>query len=253
MSKRLRWTALSIAALLIMALLVLSTRMLMEPERAWRYRQWFGGSGEPELGRYFRETTGHHLRVESQLAAGSVLLFGDSHIQGMAVSEVAPRAVNFGIGMDTSLGLLMRLPYHPSREQAAAIIIEIGGNDWRWRDDAAIVANLRAGLDLIPASVPVLLNAVLPIHADQPQAATRNARVKALNAQLRALCSQRQHCEFLDIQALFASADDSLSDAYSQRDGLHLNVFGYQRWTALLREALCRHGVAGSCERVSLP
>ncbi|MFN4292354.1 MAG: GDSL-type esterase/lipase family protein [Permianibacter sp.] len=253
MSKHFCWTMISIAALLIMTLLVLSTRMLMEPERAWRYRQWFGGSGEPELGRYFRETTGHHLRVEPQLAEGSVLLFGDSHIQGMAVSEVAPRAVNFGIGMDTSRGLLMRLPYHPSREQAAAVIIEIGGNDWRWRDDAAIVANLRAALDLIPASVPVLLNAVLPVHAAQPQASVRNTRVSALNAQLSALCRQRQHCEFLDIQALFASADGSLSDAYSQRDGLHLNVFGYLRWTALLRESLCRHGVAGSCLRVSLP
>ena len=253
MSRGLRWLFIIAALLLMLGLLLLSTRMLIEPERAWRYRQWFGGTGEPELGRYFRETTGHHLRVESQLTPGAVLMFGDSHIQGLAVAEVAPRAVNFGIGMDTSLGLLMRLPYHASREQAAAIVIEIGGNDWRWRDDATIVANLRATLELIPTSVPVLLNAVLPIHAEQPQAALRNARVSALNAQLQAECRQRVACEFLDIQTVFAAADGSLSTAYSQRDGLHLNVFGYQRWTVLLRQALCRHGVAGSCELASLP
>ena len=50
-----------------------------------------------------------HLRQDTFVPRGSILFFGDSITEMLCASAIADKAENFGIGGDTTLGLLHRL------------------------------------------------------------------------------------------------------------------------------------------------
>ena len=62
--------------------------------------------------------------------------------RAMRVTEVAARGINYGIGGDTTEGVLARLPEYNSLGRAAAVVLAIGDNDLqRGLSEAEIIAN----------------------------------------------------------------------------------------------------------------
>src|SRR5262245_21550491 len=60
----------------------------------------------------YQQIQAFQIKVDGNVPDGSVLFFGDSLVQGLCVVAVTPNAVNFGIGGDTTAGLLDRLPHY---------------------------------------------------------------------------------------------------------------------------------------------
>ena len=116
-------------------------------------------------------------RVDEQLSADSVIFIGDSLIQGLAVSEIAPNSVNYGIGADTTLGVLTRLGFYKSLSRARIIFIMIGLNDLKRRSNAEIITNYQKILEAMPKDRAVIIGAILPVDEKVSQVGSRNKRI----------------------------------------------------------------------------
>ena len=59
--------------------------------------------------------------MDGLIPEGATIFIGDSITQGLATSAVSNQSVNYGIGSDTTLGVLKRLPYYNSMNSAKAV------------------------------------------------------------------------------------------------------------------------------------
>src|ERR1700743_2784823 len=102
------------------------------------------GLGNPYQRWFYHQNVAFHRRVDVCVPDRAVLFLGDSFIQGLCVAEAADHGINYGIGGDTTEGLLSRLSVYASLARARAAVIAIGDNDLRrGRTEAEIVANYR--------------------------------------------------------------------------------------------------------------
>ncbi|MEZ5727932.1 MAG: GDSL-type esterase/lipase family protein [Burkholderiaceae bacterium] len=176
---------------------------------------------------------------------GAVIFLGDSMVQGLATAAVAPLGVNYGIGGETTEGLLRRLPRYHSLARAAGIVIASGVNDLSIPDESTTEANIARILDALPPGVPVVLSAILPLDsAARAGYASGNARIERVNARLRALAAVRARVRFADVPGNMRAPDGRLLARLHDGDGLHLNAAGYAKWIAALRMA---------CELAGIP
>lgn len=196
----------------------------------------------PELSHGFYESVGFHQKIDQNLPAGSILFIGDSHVQGLAVTAVTPLGVNFGIGHDTTLGVLHRLPLYSSVKETRAVVLAIGFNDLRRRNNAAIIKNISQILEQIPPGVPVLLCGIMPVDEEPRNLAGYNARILLLNEQLAHLEALRSKTLFLNPTPILANKTGSLPSTLHSGDGIHLNSPGYERWIAALVGGLAALG-----------
>lgn len=193
-----------------------------------------------ELTPHYHQMTAFLSRVDKNLPEGVILFIGDSLIQGMAVTAVTPGAVNFGIGSDTTLGVLKRIQGYRSLASAKLVVLAIGVNDLRHRENSAIVENLAAILNLMPDHTPVIVNAVLPVDEPRLGKPGFNDRIRALNAKLEVLVNRRQNTQFLDIGAALIDESGMLAGQRHIGDGLHLSQSGYDLWIAALKTAVVK-------------
>lgn len=210
------------------------------PRRVAEHFGWLGDA-EVELTPFYWRTLKYQHRVTQNTLPGTVHFIGDSFVQGLAVSAVATPAVNFGIGGDTTLGMLRRIPEYPSLRSARAVVLAGGYNDlWR-HDDDYIVANYRRILAALPKGVPVVLTALFPVNERiEPALAGKNRRIAGLNRRLAALCGGWPGCHFLDIGDRLRDGDGQLAAPYQAGDGLHLVGEGNAIWIRALRAVLTR-------------
>ena len=177
------------------------------------------------------------LRVDSCVPPSSVLFFGDSITEGLCVSAVTEAGINFGIGSDTTLGLLRRIPRYHSLSQARAVVLAVGANDIERRSNEEIVENMRKIAALIPRQIPVVVSAVLPVD-ENSQRNRRNDRIEELNRLLKDYCSSRQYCLFVDSGAKLKDSSGNLAPRYHIGDGVHLSREGYFVWIDDLKKTL---------------
>jgi lysophospholipase L1-like esterase len=199
-------------------------------------------STQSELTPFYRRMLEHHKRMDNRVPDGAVLFIGDSIVQGLYVEAVASPAANYGIGGDTTVGVLRRLPGYASLHRAGAAVIAVGVNDFGRRGNDAIVQNWAAILDALPPRLPVIVSAVLPVdeHASQAMRGW-NSRIRALNTSLQSLCRTRtDHCLYVDAGQSLADPEGGLSARYHEGDGLHLNAAGYDVWIRELKTAVQR-------------
>src|SRR5450432_2394781 len=78
---------------------------------------------------FYEERLAAHLLTDRVVPAGAVVFVGDRQVQGLDVASVASVAVNYGIGGDTTVGVLRRLPLYASLTRARAVVLEVGTND----------------------------------------------------------------------------------------------------------------------------
>lgn len=188
---------------------------------------------------HYHAMLGYHAAQDPQVPDGAVIFIGDSLTQGLLVSEVTPRGVNYGIGGDNVAGALQRVPRYKSLAKASAVVLAIGINDLPWRDDDRVLADYERLLAAIPKGPRVIVSALLPVASPTeaiklPDAPTRLA---SFNARLRALAEARG-AFFLDAGPALADATGALRSDYHGGDGLHLNAAGYAIWASHLRQAV---------------
>ncbi|MDA8141681.1 MAG: GDSL-type esterase/lipase family protein [Desulfobacteraceae bacterium] len=195
---------------------------------------------DPEITQYYSTLVAFHERVDANTPDGAIIFIGDSGIQGLCVSAVANPAVNFGIGSDTTAGVLMRLPKYQSLERAGAVVISIGGNDLRRRGDEEILKNYSAIIAALPPHRPLVFKAILPVDENaQADLPGRNARARELNGRLKTLCeTQSQKCLYFDPSSKFADASGNLRRDLHIGDGIHLNAAGYAILITELKEVV---------------
>ncbi|HXA69202.1 MAG TPA: GDSL-type esterase/lipase family protein [Stellaceae bacterium] len=177
------------------------------------------------------------LVADSAAPEGAVVLLGDSILEGLDATAVASGALNFGIGGDTSGGLLSRIGGYTSLAKAHAVFLEIGINDLLHVTGDDVVANYRRILAALPTQPRLYLIGILPIDDGAFAAAygklASNAEIARVNAAIRELCRGRANC--IPLQPFGAG---SLPAGYHSGDGLHLSEAGYRVLADALKAAL---------------
>ena len=181
----------------------------------------------------------YHKRMDGNVPNGAVIFIGDSITQGLCVSAVVPLSVNYGIGGDTSDGVLKRLPEYKSLDRASVIVIAIGVNDMGRSRNEDILTNYRAIIQNIPEKVPVVFSAVLPIDQNgKKHLPRRNQRIRRLNEELKKLCATSARLFFVDAGPLLIDKDGNISDEFQDGDNIHLNSMGNSIWIRELKKTI---------------
>jgi len=152
-------------------------------------------------------------------------------------------SLNFGIGGDTTEGLLARIPFYPGIKRAEIAVIEIGINDLiRDVPMETIVQNYRKILEMIPAATSVIICAVFPVEElrNPKKFSGLNRRVQSLNKTLQALALARPATGFLPVPSALLAGDRVLLPCMHIGNGLHLNEKSYAICASEMDAALKR-------------
>ncbi|MCX6865802.1 MAG: GDSL-type esterase/lipase family protein [Verrucomicrobia bacterium] len=195
-----------------------------------------GNTHSEELTKHFRYMRAYHSRSAAIVPEGSVFFIGDSIIQGLCVDAVIQPAVNYGIGGDTTMGVLERMGDY-AFGRASAVVLSIGGNDLKYRDPEAVVANMEKIIARIDPHIPVIVSAV-PLADEDLCASLRdlNATITRLNSLLQQLTVNSPRLSFVDHSNL--TQNGQLRRNLHIGDGMHPNNEGNRILAANLRMAI---------------
>jgi lysophospholipase L1-like esterase len=245
----LRRAGLIALAVYVLCLHLVLASAILEPAWLSRARQAVRGtSGETwRPTQFWAEMIAAHRRVDGSADTGSVLVFGDSLVQGMNVNEVAENAINYGIGGDLIEGLTRRLPVYRSWSRARAVVVAIGTNDLAAHEAAAATADYERLSERVSRTVPLVMSAVLPVDERIPGCCDRfrtNGEIRKLNEGIERICAARPDCLFVDPTADLVDASGNLRPEFHEGDGLHLSPAGYRPWVSALRDAVAKAAAA---------
>ena len=198
---------------------------------------------EPELTEHYHRMVNYHRSIDPLVSAGTIVFIGDSHLQALHTEAVASPSVNYGIGNDTTHGVLLRIPSYPSLDHAAAIVLAIGFNDLRHRSNEEILSQFAKIIDALPPDVPIILNGILPVGKKiSPRWLPGPPdRITKLNRDLAALAQRERRITFLDPGPALADPGGHLKPTYHLGDEVHLSEAGKRRWIKALQTALAPH------------
>lgn len=193
-----------------------------------------------ELTNFYKEMVRYHSRVDGNVKEGSVIFIGDSLIQGLCVSAVSPLSVNYGIGNDTTFGMMQRIGTYESINKASAVVVCIGINDIKFRSDEDIISNYLYIINLIPRSVPLIINGIFPIDTSNIAGDVDIVlyRIKNINMNLESFSKNTNNLFYVDISDRLADAQGRLAAEFHNGDGIHLNAKGNAIWIEHLKGTL---------------
>jgi len=198
-----------------------------------------GVTKPPEFNEYFKETLIYQQRMDASIPDNAVIFIGDSITQSLAVSAVAPISVNYGIGSDTTVGVLKRLPsYKNSIKRAKAVVITVGLSDLSKRSHDEIIQNFQKIINSIPRNITIIFNAVFPVDERIENNAGLNQKIRQLNTELKVLMKLRPNLFFINSGDKLRDTDNNLSNKYHTGDGIHLNPAAYKIWITDLKATL---------------
>jgi lysophospholipase L1-like esterase len=187
---------------------------------------------------FYSQMVAFHRRIDGCVPEHAILFIGDSSIQGMCVTEVAARGINYGIGGDTTEGVLARLPEYKSLGRASAVVLAVGDNDLqRGLSEAEIIANYGKILLQLPEKISVMVCSLAP-YVRGPKGEQLNPRIAKLNDAIRQVCASRPDCHFIDLNEALNDSQGFLRPEYADADGAHLNSSGYRVCIEKLRKHL---------------
>jgi lysophospholipase L1-like esterase len=196
-------------------------------------------SGKPhpeELSKHFRNMRAYHSRSTAIVPEGSVFFIGDSMIQGLCVDAVIQPSVNYGIGGDTTVGVMERMGDY-AFERATAVVLCIGGNDLTYRAPEVVVANMEKIIARIDSRLPVIISSV-PLVDEGARDILRgqNTSTSKLNTLLQHLAARSPRLAFVDHSNL--THRGQLRPDLHIGDGIHPNNEGNRILAANLRIAV---------------
>ena len=175
---------------------------------------------------FFNIILSYHSRMDDNVPDGAVVFIGDSITQALCVSAIAPVSVNYGIGGDTTFGVLQRLPTYRSIFRASAVVFAVGINEMNYRSNDKILCNYSTIAESVPKNIPVIFSAVLPTDESVCKKDISNDCIKALNADLEAITLELENLFFVNAGPLLIDSQGNLADEFHVGDGLHLNPKG---------------------------
>ena len=192
----------------------------------------------PEITHFYDKMLGSHLQLDGSVENDSVIFLGDSITQGLNVAAVTNQAINYGIGMDTSYGLLKRVSQYKSLTKASTVVIAIGINDLIRvnRRPVDVLKNYEAILESLPSEANVIMQAVFPVDETKDFAGA-NAKIIQLNGMLKTLAKEQGHT-FVNLHERYLSNGGNLKGFLHIGDGLHLSSEGYKLWITALNKTL---------------
>ncbi|WP_026377130.1 SGNH/GDSL hydrolase family protein [Aestuariibacter salexigens] len=195
-------------------------------------RDYLGGHA-PELSDAYYHHVGFQARMSANISADGFLFIGDSHVQGLAVPEITRGAYNFGIGGDTTEGVIRRLQHHSINPARGAFLL-IGFNDLNRRTDNEIAENIERIIETAGNLDKLLLCSLLPTSPLFENSEEYNKRIGNINDALKQISQKYTHVHYVD--AFSALSDgEQLLDKFSSKDGIHLNPNGNKALINLLR------------------
>ncbi len=173
-----------------------------------------------------------------------LVFVGDSITEGWGNNAVwqkhYPKAVNLGIGGDTTQNVLWRLENGEADGLAPkAVVVLIGTNNFGLHGDQpkdvarGVIAVVRTIRRKLPKA-KVLLLGIFPRDAN-PNAGIRES-VRKVNAEIAAL-DDRKTVRFLDLGAKLLAPDGSIAKEIMP-DALHLSEKGYAIWAESMNPLL---------------
>lgn len=192
-----------------------------------------------ELTKHYYQMKAFHQRIDNNLTQGYNVFIGDSLIQGLAVSEINSKSVNYGIGNDTTYGVIKRLPLYKSIFHAKNVIFSIGHNDIRQRKENDIIQNFKTIIEYIPSNKKVIICAIFLVDENIQMGEVTNLKIQKLNNKIKSLILNYSNVSYLDIN-LHLSLNENLSSQYHIGDGIHLNKRGNDIWIRELKNVLQR-------------
>lgn len=196
-----------------------------------------GLTSQHKIIKYYNDMVCYHSRMDGNVPDGAIIFIGDSFVQGLCVSAVVPEAVNYGIGGDTTVGVLRRLPTYSSLIRAGVVVVAIGYNDLKFKNNKEILSNYSAIAEQVPHNIPIVFSAVLPIdEKKRVELHGRNQRIKTINKELKAFTMKSKNMFFVDAGSSLTDAQGNLADEYQDGDGIHLNAKGNAIWIIELQE-----------------
>ena len=183
--------------------------------------------------------THFHARMDANLPEKSVLFIGDSIIQGLAVSAIAIPSVNYGIGTDTTTGVLQRILTYSSLRKADAIVLHIGWNDFKYREDAIIIDNIKKIIQRVPKELPIILSALFITNTKyHSEYINLNKRAQNINIQLEKWAARQARIFFVDSNPLLSNTEGEIKTDFHIGDGLHLNTQGNALFIEVIKKGL---------------
>lgn len=160
----------------------------------------------------------------------SVILLGDSRMEGLVASAIATNAVNFGVGGDTVLDVLARAENYQCAREASAIVIQAGVNDlFETGSHGPVVERLVKLVQAMPQDVPVFVCEVIPVANGLK---VKPEMVEALNLQIRhTFGSMAINMDSLAINGVIRAE-------FNCGDGLHLNAEGNRKAQQVIARSL---------------
>lgn len=224
-----RMSLIKILSLLVFTLLIGSffTYWALKPDLALSHRDYF-----------YQATDAFLQRQDQNIEQVDILLIGDSHIHGLATSQLI-NAVNFGIGSDTSTELIRRFQQYQTSEKAKCLVIQIGINDiMRGVSVDKLIANMSLIFNQIPEHKSVIINSLFNVAKQRNNSAEINKKVDLYNQKVANLLNNKKNIHFLDINTLITNEDSELFPQFHLKDGLHLSPSANKKWLEKLSEKL---------------
>lgn len=176
---------------------------------------------------YQRTLFGNHRRIDRNVLDSSILLFGDSHIQGLNVNNIGQNIINFGIGASTSKNLLDRYNSYTSLKKSKAVYIAIGFNDLKYRSNEAIIKNLKTIISKTPKQNKIILSTIILTGENYLKNTEMNPRILEINRQIKFIVNHNKNMYLFDPNT-FLTKLEKLLYKLSEPDGVHLNANGYE-------------------------
>ncbi len=197
------------------------------------------GLPAPEISEHYLEMTQYHARIDQSLPRNAVLFIGDSHIQSLLTNFDGFVSVNFGIGNDTTTGVIKRISSYISLQSAKAVVLQIGINDLEYRSVSQTLAQCQQLLQQLPVNTPILLTAVFPVSETTIADGRHwNQEVAELNTGLKQHCDAIEQCQYLDLGNKLRDSHGDLAERYHIGDGVHLSNTANVIWRSAVYKAL---------------
>jgi len=192
-----------------------------------------------ELTQHYHEKLAEHLSKEVDVNHNAVVFLGDSITEYYDVTKVDENAINYGISMDTTVGLIRRIPDYQTLNNASLIFLLIGVNDINRynRSPLLIAKKYDAIIKMLPESVPVVFADVLPVD-ERVGFHGYNIIIKGINQKIDEISRSNSRVTYLELYRHIVDETGNLSSLYHDGDGVHLNKDGYKILTQKISRAV---------------
>lgn len=197
-----------------------------------------------ELTAHYKEKLTEHLQLDFSLHDRGVFFIGDSITEFFDVNLVTANAVNLGISMDTTIGVIRRIPKYSSLQNASAVVLLVGVNDINryQRTPEQIALHYKTILSLLPSDVVVFFNDVLPVD-ERVSFSGYNKIIRRVNAHIIRIAETNSNVHYISMYSLFSDKTKNLNPKYHVGDGVHLNTEGYAIFKNIITKNLIEKGI----------